>query len=141
MRRILASFIVVVASLALWSVPSSRAQEASDRYIVQIRAGACDAPGEGLAQLDDLTYAGAAPVGAPDAAAAASSYSVAPVSLDTLTGSATTIVVLDGESNVLVACGEIGGVIGADGALSIGLRPAGDSGFSGIAYLAPVAAN
>ncbi len=141
MRRILASFIVVVASLALWAAPSALAQDGADSYIVQIRAGSCAEPGDGLVQLGDLTYAGAAPVGAPGAAEAASSYSVAPVSLDALTGSATAIFVLDSENNALVACGEIGGVIGGDGALSIGLRPNGDSGFSGIAYLAPSAGN
>lgn len=137
MRRILASLIALTLVLAFPAMPSTRAQDVSTSYIVQIRAGTCADPGDGLTQLETLTFADSNPVGAAEAAMAASSYSVAPLALDALTSSATAIVVLDGESNVLVACGEIGGVFGTDGALSIGLRPAGDSGLSGIAYLAP----
>ncbi|MBA2277550.1 MAG: hypothetical protein H0W06_07265, partial [Chloroflexia bacterium] len=38
-----------------------------------------------------------------------------------------------------IACGEIGGSLDAAGALSIGLRPSSESGFSGIAFLSPAA--
>ncbi len=141
MCRIIASLTIILAALAFLTTPSVLAQDASGSYIVQIRSGSCDAPGEGLAQLKDVTYSSSDTVGATEAARAASSYSVAPVSLAALTSSSTAFVVLDGNSKEMVACGEIGGVIGSDGALSIGLRPVGDSGISGIAYLAPDAAN
>jgi hypothetical protein len=39
--------------------------------------------------------------------------------------------------DVYIACGEIGGVMAPDGSLTIGLREQGDSGYTGIAYLAP----
>ena len=42
------------------------------------------------------------------------------------------------EVTTYIACGEVGGTVSdADGSLTIGLREVGDSGFSGIAYLAP----
>jgi hypothetical protein len=131
----------MVGALALWPATQSLAQNAASSYIVQIRTGGCGNPGDGIAQLADLTLGSESAVGAPGAAAAASSYSVAPVSLDSLTGSDAAIFVLDGDTRVLVACGEIGGVMGGDGALPIGLRQMNDSGLTGIVYLAPNAAN
>jgi hypothetical protein len=119
------------------AVGQGRAQEGG--YVVQIRTGSCSDPGDALAQLDDLPAPGGASVGAEGAAAAVSSYSVAPLSLDTLTGSASAVFVLDPATGGIVACGEVGGVVDSNGALSIGLRPGKDSGFSGIAYLAPSA--
>lgn len=140
MRRIFAGLAVVLTAATLQTASSALAQDESVSFHVQIRSGTCADLGEGIAQLDDLSLAGATVVGAPGAAVAGSSYSVAPVALDALTGSDNSIVLLDGENNTLVACGEIGGVIGPDGALSIGLRPTGESGYSGIVYLAPNAA-
>jgi hypothetical protein len=141
MRRISAAVVCCLTLLAGWGAPGMLAQDAATGYIVQIRAGSCADPGDGIAQLDDLTLPGAASVGAQDAAIAGSAYSVAAVSLDALTGSATALFVLDSTSHSVVACGEIGGAIGADGSLSIGLRPQNDAGFSGIAYLSPAAGN
>lgn len=141
MRRISAAVVCCLTLLSVWGAPGLLAQDASTSYIVQIRAGSCADPGDGIAQLDDLTLPAAASIGAQDAAVAGSAYSVAGVSLDALTGSATAMFVLDAGSHSVVACGEIGGAIGADGALSIGLRPQNDSGFSGIAYLSPAAGN
>ena len=139
MIRIFTAIALVLACAAAWVAPSALAQDAG--YIVQIRAGACSDPGDGLAQLDALPLSGNAQIGAQDAAVAGSSYSVAPLSLDALTGSASAVFVLDPDTKAMVACGEIGGVLGADGALSIGLRSANDSGLSGIAYLAPIGGN
>ena len=46
------------------------------------------------------------------------------------------------EADVYIACGEIGGVaLDAAGSLAIGLRELNDSGFSGVAYLTPSAAD
>lgn len=139
MKRITLTLLIILTALA--AVGNASAQNASTTYIVQIRAGTCDAPGDGLAQLADVVFSSAAPVGASGAALAASSYSVAPVALSAMTGSPTAVFVLDSERHAAVACGEIGGVPGSDGALSIGLRPMSGSGLSGIAYLASNAAN
>lgn len=141
MRRVSAAFVCCLTLLSVWGAPGMLAQDASTSYIVQIRAGSCAEPGDGIAQLDDLALPSAASIGAQDAAVAGSAYTVAAVSLDALTGTATAMFVLDATSHSVVACGEIGGEIGADGALSIGLRPQNDSGFSGIAYLSPEAGN
>jgi hypothetical protein len=139
MKRISATIalcLVVALLSAAWPTPAL-AQDGG--YVVQIRAGSCDDPGDALAQLDDLPAVGGASIGSEGAAIAVSAYSVAPVSLDALTGSATALFVLDPASGGIVACGEVGGVVDSNGALSIGLRPGNDSGFSGIAYLAPAA--
>jgi hypothetical protein len=141
MKRIAVALALMLATLATLGGVAVRAQNGSATYIVQIRAGTCDTPGDGLAQLEDVVFPSTSPVGAAGAAMAASSYSVAPVTLATMTGSPTAVFVLDSASHAVVACGEIGGVPGSDGALSIGLRPMGDSGLSGIAYLAPSGAN
>ncbi|MCA9858980.1 MAG: hypothetical protein KC438_04620 [Thermomicrobiales bacterium] len=141
MKRFVLTLVCILAMLGAqgWSLGNAQTTPAS--YFVQLRSGACDAPGDGIAQLDDVSFADSPPVGAAGAAQAAASYSIAPVSLDMLTGSPAALFVLDPVSHAAVACGEVGGVPGADGALSIGLRPVGDSGLSGIAYLAPNAAN
>ena len=41
------------------------------------------------------------------------------------------------EIGTYIACGEIGGMLSPEGAVIIGLRELNDSGFTGIAYLAP----
>jgi hypothetical protein len=41
------------------------------------------------------------------------------------------------EIGTYIACGEIGGSLTPDGAVIIGLRELSDSGFTGIAFLAP----
>ncbi len=137
MKRIVITFALILMVLATAGRQSARAQNASASYIVQIRAGTCDAPGDGLAQLEDVVFSSSPQIGSAGAAMAASSYSVAPVALATMTGSPTAVFVLDSASYAAVACGEIGGVPGSDGALSVGLRPMSDSGLSGIVYLAP----
>jgi hypothetical protein len=141
MKRIALTLALILAILATIGGPSVRAQNASASYIVQIRAGTCDAPGDGLAQLEDVVFSSSPTVGAAEAVLAASSYSVAPIALSALTGSSTAVFVLDSASHAAVACGEVGGVPGSDGALSIGLRPMSDSSLSGIAYLASNGAN
>lgn len=137
MRRVSVCLIVLTLLAVVTAAPAAHAQEAAGTYIVQIRTGACDAPGDGLAQLGNLTYPASGTVGAPAASAATSSYSVAPLSLNALIGTNTAVFILDATNNTLVACGEIGGIIGNDGALAIGLRPMNNSGFTGIAYLSP----
>jgi hypothetical protein len=141
MKRIALILVIILSALTALGDAAAQAQNTSATFLVQIRAGSCDVPGDGLAQLEDVVFSSAPPVGASVAAMAASSYSVAPIALSAMTGSPTAVFVLDSASHAAVACGEIGGVPGSDGALSIGLRPLSDSGLSGIAYLAPDASN
>jgi hypothetical protein len=138
MKRISATIALCFVVTMLCATQPGRAQDATG-YVVQIRAGNCAEPGDALAQLDDLPAPGGTSVGAESAAVAVSAYSVAPLSLDALTGSASAVFVLDPTTGGIVACGEVGGVVDSNGALSIGLRPGSNSSFSGIAYLAPAA--
>lgn len=141
MRRISAAIALFVAIAAIGGGRVGLAQDSAASYVVQIRAGTCATPGDAQAQLGNLSYPGDTLVGSQDASAAGSSYAVVPLSLDSLTGTATAVFVIDPTTNRAIACGEIGGVIDSNGALSIGLRPAENSGLSGIAYLSPSAGN
>jgi hypothetical protein len=42
------------------------------------------------------------------------------------------------ESGIMVACGEVGGVLNPDGTLAVGMRAIGGSGLSGVAYFTPI---
>jgi hypothetical protein len=93
-----------------------------------------------VAPLTDLT----APVGegagqAAEATPAEISFTNVPMTLDAILGTDHAINVhLSAEQiDTYIACGEVGGVVDATGALVIGLREQSDSGFTGIAFLAP----
>jgi hypothetical protein len=108
-------------------------------FAVTIREGDCATPGAANANLNELPAMSEISVGSNDALPAVSAYSLVDVSLDTLLGSTFAVAVSNGDR--LIACGEIGGTLDGNGALSMGLRPAEDSAFSGIAYLARSGAN
>jgi uncharacterized cupredoxin-like copper-binding protein len=82
-------------------------------------------------------------VGPADATPVETSVSTVAVDLTTLTTTDYSINVhlSQEEANVYIACGEIGGVLDGSGSLSIGLREQNDSGFSGVAFLTPNAAD
>lgn len=106
---------------------------------VQIQAGDCGAPGEALAMLTPLEKPEGEAEGQPTAIEAERSYSSVPLSLESLLAGQTNITVpLNGaEDAVVIACGEIGGVLSEGGSLVVKLSEQNDSGFSGIAFLAP----
>lgn len=107
---------------------------------VHIHAGDCVNLGEVVVPLNDLT----APVGegagqAEEATQAESSGTNIPLSLpDILAADHAINVHLSAEQiDTYIACGEVGGIVDINGALIVGLREASNSGFTGIAYLAP----
>jgi hypothetical protein len=136
-RSLLGIFLLAIAAFA---APAA-AQDTAESLIVHIHAGACDAPGEIVAPLTELTSATGERAGSDAATSAATSYSAVPLSLDTLLASPHVIDVHRATDEVRVACGEIGGARDGNGALSIGLRPTNASGSSGIAYLGPLPGN
>jgi len=107
-----------------------------------IHAGAC---GEGelgdiVAPLNDLTAPGGEGVGQADPAVAAeSSFTSVPLALDAILADdhAVNVHLSQEAIGTYLACGEVGGVVGEDGSLVIGLREVDGSGFAGIAFLAP----
>ncbi len=110
-----------------------------------VHAGACDdlAPSPAF-ELSNIIQAEGEAEGPNVAIPAAASYTLLDVSLEELLATAHAIAVYPsddvlerGEDPSVVACGAVGGIRGADGALLIGLREQNDSGIVGIAYLAP----
>lgn len=107
---------------------------------VHIHSGNCDELGEVVAPLTDLTTPEGDRVGQRNRAAqGATSYTNVPLTLDAILGGdhAINAHLSADQIDVYIACGEIGGVAAPDGSLTIGLREQSDSGYTGIAYLAP----
>jgi hypothetical protein len=105
----------------------------------EIIAGDCDAPGEPVAILTALTTPVGEAQGQGQAIEAERSYTAIPVPIsDLLAGQTSISVLLSADANdVVVACGEIGGVPSDGGSIVVKLSEQGSSGFTGIAFLAP----
>ena len=107
-----------------------------------IHSGDCVDLGDVVAPLTDLTEpAGQAEGQAKRAMAAESSFTNVPLTLDAILADdhAINVHLSADQIGTYIACGEIGGVRDANGALTIGLRELNNSGFTGIAFLAPAA--
>jgi hypothetical protein len=105
----------------------------------EVLSGPCDEPGETIATLTPLETPEGEAQGQGAAIEAESSYTTIPIDLESLLSGQTNISVFLSEeaSETAVACGEIGGVLGEGGSLVVKLSQRSDSGFSGIAFLAP----
>lgn len=107
---------------------------------VHIHAGNCDELGEVVAPLTDLVAPEGDGVGQRNRAAqGATSFTNVPLTLDAILGGdhAINAHLSADQIDVYIACGELGGVVAPDGSLTIGLGEQSDSGYTGIAYLAP----
>ena len=105
-----------------------------------IHAGNCNELGEIVAPLADLTGSQGDALGqARRAIPAESSYTNVPLPLDAILGGdhAINVHLSAEEIGTYIACGEIGGSLTPDGALIVGLGELTDSGFTGVAFLAP----
>jgi hypothetical protein len=137
-----------LAGMVALSGPAAWAQDATPEAAetmaprpAHIHTGTCDEVGEVVAPLTDLTGAtGGDRVGqARRAIPAESSFTSVPLALDAILGADHVVNVhLSAEEiDTYIACGEIGGRLSPEGAVIIGLREINNSGFTGIAYLAP----
>lgn len=130
--------VVIVASALALGAPSLAAQTEGAEHPAEIRSGACANAGEVVAPLANLVVPAAeaeqpAPVG--------QSYTVVPVPLANLLGAAHMLVVYAApESADPVACSDIGGALGPEGALALALNPVNGSRTEGVAYFAPTPA-
>lgn len=132
--RVLVSGVLVAAGM-LGTVVPAMAQGAA--VPIEIRAGLCDDPGSTVSSLADVPRLESAPIGAPDAIPASSSFSSVPVALDALTGADHILLVPSADGDNVLSCGAIGGPPTDSGALIIGLEATGRGGLTGIAYFAP----
>src|SRR3954469_14725714 len=137
-----------LAGLVVLSGPAAWAQDATPEATrltgprpAHIHTGTCDEIGEVVAPLTDLTGAtGGDRVGqSRRAIPAESSFTNVPMTLDAILGADHVVNVhLSAEEiDTYIACGEVGGMLTPEGAVIIGLRELNNSGFTGIAYLAP----
>ena len=125
------------------------AQEATPAAVAarpaHIHTGSCAEGelGDIVAPLTDLTAPTGRGVGQRNRAVTAeTSFTTVPLTLDEIPADdhAINVHLSAEEIGTYIACGEIGGVIDpTTGALVIGLRQQNNSGFTGIAYLAPSA--
>jgi hypothetical protein len=105
----------------------------------ELVSGACDAPGESIAALTPLETSSGEAQGQGAAIEAERSYTSIPIAIEAILAGQTSVRVFlspdDLETDV--ACGEVGGVPSEGGSLVVKLSPRHDSGFTGIAFLAP----
>ena len=102
----------------------------------EFHAGSCAEPGETIAVLTPLTTPEGEARGQGTAIEAARSYTSIPIPLETLlAGQSSVSVQLSPEDATVIACGEIGGVLGEAGSVVVKLSERNDSGFTGIVFL------
>ncbi|MEA2511616.1 MAG: hypothetical protein QOJ59_1103 [Thermomicrobiales bacterium] len=104
-----------------------------------IHTGTCPEIGDVVQPLTNLTAPEGDTVGQETALQAEYSYTLVPLSLDAILAEDHAINVHESMENIgnYIACGDIGGVVDANGQLVVGLAEVNDSGFTGIAFLAP----
>ena len=129
---------VTAAAIAQDATPEASPEAAASRP-AHIHTGTCDDVGEVVQPLTDLTAPVGVAAGQEEAVVAETSFTNVPLTLDAILAADHVINVhmSADEIDVYIACGELGGVLDANGALVIGLGEQDGSGFQGIAFLSP----
>src|SRR5215207_7494243 len=140
-RLVRNSVTVLLVLLGGLFLVSSRTlgQEASPPRPSHIHDGDCDEQGQIIQPLTALTVPVGQVSGNKDAVVAEAAFTVIPLSLDELlaTDHALKVHLSKEEIQIYLACGDIGGTVDANGALIVGMKELDNSGYTGIAYLAP----
>ena len=143
-RLVKNSVTVLLILLGELFLASSRTlgQEAPPPRPSHIHEGDCDELGQIIQPLTALTVPVGQVSGNTDAVVAEAAFTVIPQSLDELlTADHALKVHLSKEQiQIYLACGDIGGTVDANGALIVGMKELDNSGYTGIAYLAPAGA-
>jgi hypothetical protein len=140
--------VVILLVLALSILPSGRlgvwpswalAQEASPPRPSHIHSGDCDELGPVVQPLTFLTVPEGEVLGNSDAVVAEAAFTNIPQPLSELVAEdhALKVHLSRDKIQIYLACGDIGGTVDANGALIVGMKEIGGSGYAGIAYLAP----
>jgi uncharacterized cupredoxin-like copper-binding protein len=135
---------LLVGLLLGGGIGPTTAQEATPVAVAgrpaHIHTGTCPDVGDIVAPLIDLTAPTGEAVGQRRRAVTAeTSFTSVPLTLDAILADdhAINVHLSAAEIGTYIACGDIGGVLDANGALVIGLGEQNNSGFTGIAYLVP----
>lgn len=136
------SGLMALSGASTWAQDAT--PEAADALVprpVHIHSGSCDELGDVVAPLTDLTAPEGDRVGQRRADLAETSFTNVPLALDAILAEdhAINAHLSSEEIGTYIACGNIGGVINANGALVIGLSEDSNSGYTGIAFLQPAA--
>jgi len=105
-----------------------------DPHPAAIHGGACDAPGDSVAALNDVVLGTDAAVGAASAVPVEVSATTVEIAFDDLFNAPHSILVHDSaESGQPIACAEIGGQMLGEDDLAVALNDVGGSGHRGVA--------
>lgn len=137
LRSLLAGAGLLLA-LAL-NVPRVAAQDAAPSRPADIRAGSCAEPGDAVASLNPLLVPEGEAQGSDGATPVEQSVSDIPIMVPDLLGGTNSLMVYTSpdQTGSPMVCGEIGGVLGGDGSLTIGLQAMNGGNVSGVASFAP----
>ena len=137
-KRVLAAVMLLV--LVATSTTTALAQSGPVDRPAAIRTGTCDGPGDAVATLANLVVTAGDQLGQTVAVPVEQSGTVVPFTVSDLLASNNVVTVERSaqESRVIVACGEVGGVLNPDGTLAVGMRAMNGSGLSGVAYFTPI---
>ena len=141
LTRVVIPVLAVATAFVAGSMPAMRglAQEGSPPRPSHVHSGDCDELGEVVQPLTSLTVPVGTVAGNADAVVAEAAFTVIPQTLQELTASdhAVKVHLSKEQIQTYLACGDIGGVVDANGALIVGLKELDNSGYTGIAYLVP----
>jgi hypothetical protein len=132
---IAAGLVMAVAGGA----PGMAAQEAAPSYPASILAGSCASPGDAVATLTPLLVPEGEVQGPDGATPVAQSVTDVALMVPDMTGSSHAVMVYGTaeQGGGPILCGEIGGVVGEDGSLTIGLQAMNGGKGSGTASFVP----
>ncbi|MDQ3693187.1 MAG: hypothetical protein M3464_06130 [Chloroflexota bacterium] len=147
-RVLLVLAVLAGAGLGVGSI--SKAQDETPEAVVDpvdvghpayVQTGNCDTLGDVVEPLSDLTVTAGDPTGMAGAIVVSRSFTTVPLTFETLLVDPYALSVrLSAQAlDTDLVCGEIGGVVDVNGALTIGLKEVGGLGHTGIAYLSPSA--
>lgn len=130
---------MTVAAVAQDATPEATPTGGAVSRPAHIHTGTCDEVGEVIQPLQELTAPVGVAAGQEEAVVAETSFTNVPLTLDQiLAGDHVINVHMSAEEiDTYIACGALGGVLDANGALVVGLGPQEDSGYNGIAFLSP----
>ena len=119
--------------------PRVAAQESPQSLPADIRAGSCAEPGDAVATLNPLVVPEGESQGPNGATPVAQSVTDIPVMVPDMLSATHSVMVYASpeQTGTPIVCGEIGGVVGEDGTLSIGLQAMDGGKESGVASFAP----
>jgi hypothetical protein len=136
LRRSLFALLMLAASLA--SIGSVGAQNLTIDRPAELRLGTCAELGDLVHTLSHLMLSSGDLLGQENATPVEQSFTIVPFTVRQLVETNHVVTVqASPESDEIVACGEIGGVMNPDGTLAAGMRGMNGSGLSGVAYFTP----